>query len=71
MRVARVLCARRVVHMFSRAVFGGREAKPRVAAETRKESSKRDNDARGDARHARVVHGATESATTDRVSLFA
>jgi len=60
----------------SRAVFGGREARPRVAAGsagTRKESSKGDNDARRDAGQcARVIRGAAESAvpSSDKVSLF-
>ncbi|XP_071633005.1 cytospin-A isoform X5 [Temnothorax longispinosus] len=55
--------------MFSRVVFGAREARPRAAAGARKEPSKGDNDARGDAgRQARVVRGATEHAapSTDR-----
>lgn len=70
---ARVLCAFwRAVHM-SRAVFDDREAKPRIAAGTRKEPLKGDNKARGDAgRHARVVRDATENAipSSDKVSLF-
>jgi len=56
--------------MFSRAIFGGREAKPRVVAGTRKELPKGDNDARGDAGRRARVRGATENASTDKVSLF-